>query len=211
MLQSWPQHFNTGHPQQSRHTTAQSKSDRKGRRGGTLGLHPKAPRFASERGFAPRGQAASFPLLCNNKNSTCLEPSGSQRLAQPAGPEGLPLNQQGAARWSFPQDHSPWESHTGLPFSADGQKRPGSTLQHPPHSVTAPRGQRLSICMRSEGRKTHISTEMQPVAPSFRAKRLETAGEGPGTGPRIRRLKSYAAIESDEPAEAGNPPDGQSC
>lgn len=49
--------------------TEQDREERKGKgQGNTSGLHPKAPHWASAPGFALRRQAASFPLLCNNKN-----------------------------------------------------------------------------------------------------------------------------------------------
>lgn len=133
--------------------TQQGREERKGKRqGDTSGLHPKAPHLASEPGFALRRQAARFPLLCSNKNRTCLELSRRQK----AGVAGRALRPATESAGSCPLEFSTGPFTLGLgkvtlasPFSADQQKCPDSTLstlQHPPHPATAPQGQRDFPC-----------------------------------------------------------------
>lgn len=125
--------------------TQQGREERKGKRqGDTSGLHPKAPHLASE--------PARFPLLCSNKNRTCLELSRRQK----AGVAGRALRPATESAVSCPLEFSTRPFTLGLgkvtlasPFSADQQKCPDSTLstlQHPPHPATAPQGQRDFPC-----------------------------------------------------------------
>lgn len=204
MIHSWFQHFNRGHPQPSWHTKAQSKAERKGKKeGGTSCLHLKAPASASERGFALWWWAASFPLLCNNKSSTCSELSGDRRLAQPARP-WRPVTESAV---SCPLEFSIGPVTLGL---GKAHWPPPSLLTsrnaQAPHCsiLPTPGTKRQTLYEHGDQRKKDPNPHQDTVSGTiFKNKKLETIGEWLSRRPRIR-IKSYTAIERVS-TEVGNP------
>lgn len=98
-------------------------------------------------------------------------------------------------------------SHTGAgkgtpasPFSADQQKCPGSTLQHPPHPRDKETDTLWTWGPKEKDPNPHQDTASGTI---FKNKKLETIGEWLSRRPRIR-IESYTAIERVS-TEVGNP------